>query len=75
MFDGDIEPELGWTEKEARFGRYPEGWDAVDGEADLGWQNTGSQARLDASRDDCEQQCEDEGAQPECFPISGGAGL
>jgi hypothetical protein len=63
--DGDNEPELGWTDAEARTGRHREGWEAIDGEADLGWQNTGSQARLHASPNDCEQQCEDEGAQCE----------
>lgn len=59
--DGELEPELGWTEMEARFGHYENG----DREASLGWQNTGSQARLHVSPDDCEQQCEDEGSQCE----------
>jgi hypothetical protein len=34
-------------------------------EPSLGWQNEGSQRRLRTSRDDCEEQCEDEGAQCE----------
>jgi hypothetical protein len=69
----DNEPELGWTEMEARFGKYSDGGDddQVDNEASLGWQNESSQGRLHASRDDCEEQCEDEGAEHDGREIDG----
>jgi hypothetical protein len=89
--DGDGEPSLGWSDMEARYGKYDylarQGLEEEhDGsEPSLGWQNTGSQTRLYTSRDDCEEQCEDEGAQddrepdvdvePEGLPIPGGQGL
>jgi hypothetical protein len=37
--------------------------DTADQESSLGWQNEGSQGLLRASRDECEEQCEDEGAE------------
>ena len=66
--DGDNEPSLGWTVTEARYGRYAdEGTDVEeqcedegaehDGrEPSLGWQNDGSQALLDTSHDDREEE-------------------
>jgi hypothetical protein len=85
--NGDEEPTLGWT-ADGRIGddRGDEReLDTADDEPSLGWQNTGSQTRLHTSRNDCEEQCEDEGAQddrepdvdvePEGLPIPGGQGL
>ena len=64
------EPSLGWTEMEARYGRYGVDSnrdledDQVDGEASLGWQNEGQQGLLMmGTNDDREEQCEDEGAE------------
>jgi hypothetical protein len=63
----DNEPDLGWTEKEARTGKYDlwkQGEDEHDGsEPFLGWKNEGSQERLHSSPGDREWDCEDEGAE------------
>jgi hypothetical protein len=69
--NGDEEPDLGWSDMEARYGSYDvlskKGLEHEhDGsEPSLGWQNEGSQRALRTSRDDREEQCEDEGAQCE----------
>ena len=63
------EPSLGWTDMEARYGRY--GWlstsDREDehdgGEPSLGWQNEGPQGVLHTSRDDRED--EHDGGEPD----------
>jgi hypothetical protein len=74
--NGDAEPSLGWpipqemlgqrlnTDADCRgdFGDDRE-HDTADDEPSLGWQNEGSQGRLHVSNDDCEEQCEDEGAE------------
>jgi hypothetical protein len=71
--DVDGEPELGWTEREARTGQYPidpkVGWAVQDGEPSLGSLEAINQTRWSAgNRDDREEQCEDEGAQDEREP-------
>jgi hypothetical protein len=63
--NGDEEPSLGWT-ADGKIGDDhgdDRELDAADDEPSLGWQNTGSQTRLHTSRNDCEEQCEDEGAE------------
>jgi hypothetical protein len=85
--NGDSEPSLGWpipqenlghrlnTDADCRgdFGDDRE-HDMADDEPSLGWQNEGSQGRLKASRDDCEEQCEDEGAEHDgCEPEATGS--
>jgi hypothetical protein len=62
---GDNEWELGWTDMQARTGRYVLGpaWYVTDGEPSLG--STGSINQLHWSKgknDDFEEQCDDEGA-------------
>ena len=68
--DDDEEPDLGWTELEARFGRYRAGGD-TGYEPSLGSNNSinqlkwskGSTDDLEEEHDGREDCCEDEGAQ------------
>ena len=63
--DVEDEPELGWTDLQARTGRYVLGpaWYVTDGEPSLGSTTNLSQLHWSKGKnDDLEEQCEDEGS-------------
>jgi hypothetical protein len=63
--DVEDEPELGWTDLQARTGRYVlgPGWYVSDGEPTLGSTSSLNQLHWsNGKNDDLEEQCDDEGA-------------
>lgn len=64
--EGEGEPELGWSDNpDQTVLAFPSSvpWAVEDGEPDLGFCGIATGWRSGESTDDCEQQCEDEGAQ------------